>query len=440
MNQEMKNLCKWVINNTEKNGANQCKASIVTTRDVNIRYREEKPEIIKEATTQGLSLEVYVDGKYSAQNTPDLRKKSLGNFIIKAIGNTRYLEEDSYRYLPDAKYYEGRSEIDLQIMDPVYQEFSAEQRHGLVRDIEKACIEKGGNKLISAQAEISDRFTEIYTLSNNGFEGEASGTRFGAEVSVTIQDEGDRKPEGFIYVSSRMLDDFPDPEKIADLVTRDAYQQLGSKKIKTEKLQVIIQNRNTARILSGLLSAMNGQNLQQKSSFLLDKKDQIIGNKQFMLIDNPLIIRGLGSRLFDSDGFPCKQRTMIDEGILREYYINWYYSRKLDCEPTTGGSSNLIIPPGNRSVEEIMKDLGRGILITGIIGGNSNSTTGDFSLGIFGQLFDHGNIIQPVAEMNIADNHLLFWNKLTEIANDPWKFSSWQLPSLVFKDIVVSGA
>jgi len=215
---------------------------------------------------------------------------------------------------------------------------------------------------------------------------------------------------------------------------------LGSKKIKTEKLQVIIQNRNTARILSGLLSAMNGQNLQQKSSFLLDKKDQIIGNKQFMLIDNPLIIRGLGSRLFDSDGFPCKQRTMIDEGILREYYINWYYSRKLDCEPTTGGSSNLIIPPGNRSVEEIMKDLGRGILITGIIGGNSNSTTGDFSLGIFGQLFDHGNIIQPVAEMNIADNHLLFWNKLTEIANDPWKFSSWQLPSLVFKDIVVSGA
>lgn len=440
MNQELKNLCKWVAGLAEKNGAGQCKTTIVNTRNVNIRYREQKPEIIREATTQGLSLEIFIEGKYSSQSTPDLRKKTLKNFILKAIANTNYLEEDPFRYLPDPQYYEGVPEIDLQIMDPAYQGFTAEQRHDLVKNIEKLCIEKGGNKLISAQAEFSDRFTELYIFSNNGFEGEAEGTRFGAEVSLTIQDEGDRKPEGFANVSSRILTDFPGPDEIAGMVSRDAYQQLGSKKIKTEKLPVIIQNRNAARVLSGLLAAMNGQNLQQKSSFLLDKKDQLIGNKLLTLIDNPLVIKGLGSRLFDSDGFPCRERTMIDEGILRDYYIDWYYSRKLECEPTTGGPTNLIIPPGERSVEEIMKDLGRGILITGVIGGNSNSTTGDFSLGIFGQLFDHGNVVQPIAEMNIADNHLLFWNKLTEIANDPWKYSSWQLPSMVFKDIVVSGA
>jgi PmbA protein len=440
MNQQLKNLCNWVISNALKNGAKECKATIHKTRNINMRYRERKPEIIKEATTQGLSLEIFIDGKYSSQNTPDLRKKTLGNFISKAIENTKYLEEDSYRYLPAPQYYEGRPDVDLQILDLAYHNLSAEQRHDMAKDIENACIEKGGDRLISTQAEFSDHLSELFILSSNGFEGEAEGTGFSAEVSLTIQDEGNRKPEGFIYVSSRMLEDFPDPQKIAEMVSRDAYQQMGSKKIKTEKLPVIIQNRNTGRVLSGLLSAMNGQNLQQKSSFLLDKKDQTIGNKNLILVDNPLVIRGLGSRLFDSDGFPCIERTMIDEGILREYYINWYYSRKLECEPTTGGSSNLIIPPGERSVEEIMKDLGRGILITGIIGGNSNSTTGDFSLGIFGQLFDHGNIIQPVAEMNIADNHLLFWNKLTEIANDPWIYSSRQLPSLVFKDIVVSGA
>jgi PmbA protein len=440
MNQEMKNLCKWIISTSEKNGAKECRAIIHKNRNVNIRYREQKPEIIRESTTQGLSLEIYVDGKYSTRNTPDLRKKSLGDFISKAIENTKYLEADPYRYLPDPQYYKNRPGIDLQILDPSYYNFSAEQRHDMVKDIEDACIEKGGDKLISAQAELSDRFTEIYILSNNGFEGESEGTRFGAEISLTIQDEGNRKSEGLLFVSSRMLDDFPGSEEIAGMVSRDAYQQLGSKKIRTEKLPVIIQNRNTGRVLSGLLSAMNGQNLQQRSSFLLDKKNQVIGNNLLTLIDNPLIIRGLGSRLFDSDGFPCKERTMIDEGILRDYYINWYYSRKLDCEPTTGDSTNLIIPPGERSVEEIMKDIGRGILVTGIIGGNSNSTTGDFSLGIFGQLFDHGKPVQPLAEMNIADNHLLFWNKLTEIANDPWMYSSRQLPSLVFKDIVVSGA
>jgi PmbA protein len=130
---------------------------------------------------------------------------------------------------------------------------------------------------------------------------------------------------------------------------------------------------------------------------------------------------------------------MIDKGVLKEFYVDWYYSRKLGWEPTTGGTSNLIIPPGKRSVKEIMKDLDRGIIITGFIGGNSNSTTGDASIGIIGQLFEDGKPIQAVAEMNIADNHLKFWQKLAEAANDPWMYSSFHTPSLVFTDVVVSG-
>ena len=86
-----------------------------------------------------------------------------------------------------------------------------------------------------------------------------------------------------------------------------------------------------------------------------------------------------------------------------------------------------------------MKDLGRGILITGFIGGNSNSTTGDMSIGITGQLFDQGRAVQPVEEMNIAYNHLRLWTKVIEVGNDPYPYSSQYFPSVVFKDIVVSG-
>ena len=115
------------------------------------------------------------------------------------------------------------------------------------------------------------------------------------------------------------------------------------------------------------------------------------------------------------------------------------FRSKLGWEPTTGGPSNLILPPGKRSVKEIMKDLGKGIFITGFIGGNSNSTTGDSSIGIIGRLFEKGEFTQPVAEMNIAGNHLDFWQKLAEVANDPWPYSSMRTPSLVFTDVVVSG-
>jgi PmbA protein len=201
-----------------------------------------------------------------------------------------------------------------------------------------------------------------------------------------------------------------------------------------------VENRNVPRLLGGLLGAMSGRSIQQKQSFLADKKGQKIAGDLLTVVDDPLIVKGLGSQQYDSDGFAAKQRVMIDSGVLKEFYVGWYYSRKLGWEPTTGGSSNLIIPPGRRSVSEIMKDLGRGILVTGFIGGNSNSTTGDTSVGIIGQLFENGETTQAVAEMNIADNHLELWHKLIEVANDPWTYSSQRTPSLVFSDIVVSGA
>ena len=184
---------------------------------------------------------------------------------------------------------------------------------------------------------------------------------------------------------------------------------------------------------------MNGWALQQKRSFLLNKKGEKLGSNIFNLIDDPFVMGGLGSRLYDGDGFAAQKRVMVENGVLNEYYIDWYRSRKLGVEPTTGGTSNLIIPAGNRSVAEIMKDLGRGILINGFIGGNSNSNTGDFSIGITGTLFESGQFTQAVAEMNIADNHMEFWKKLAEVANDPWTYSSWHMPSLVFTDVVVAG-
>ncbi len=147
----------------------------------------------------------------------------------------------------------------------------------------------------------------------------------------------------------------------------------------------------------------------------------------------------LGSRYYDSDGFPARKRELLTEGILNEFLVDWYYSRKLGWEPTSGSLSNIIIPPGVRSVQDIIRDLERCILITGFIGGNSNSTTGDFSVGIIGKLFEKGSFVRNVAEMNIADNHLNFWNKLVEVANDPWIYSQARLPSLVFDDVVVAG-
>jgi len=380
-----------------------------------------------------------VNGRYSSQSTSDLRRKALKDFITNAIATTKLLEEDPYRTLPDPKYYKGRTKLDLRQLDPGYKKFSPEDRHNMVKAMEESCLAKGGKKVISVTASEYDSYDEVLMMTSNGFEGSEEYTVFQAVAQLTVQGEGDRRPAGYDYAVSLMRKDMPPPEKIGAEAARRTLDLLGGKKIKTETLPIIIENRNVPRILGGFLAAMYGSNIQQKRSFLADKKGKKVASKHFTLIDDPFVVSGLGSRLFDNDGFAAKKRTMVDSGVLKEFYVDWYYSRKLGWEPTTGGPSNLIIPPGKRTVKEIMKDLGRGIFITGFMGGNSNSTTGDASVGIFGQLFEQGKPVQPIAEMNIAGNHLMFWNNLIEVANDPWGYSSWRTPSMVFKDVVVSG-
>ena len=439
MNKELYNLAAWAIQAAKAAGAENSRASISSERFVTINYREHKPENIKEASTRDLGIEIFVNGRYSAQSTSDLRHNALNDFISKAVATTKLLAEDPFRSLPDPKYYQGRAELDLGLIDPDYKNFTPEERHNLVKTVEESCLEKAGPKVISVTAGGYDSHQEYVLMASNGFEGYFDATVYQAGAQVTVQDEGDRRPMGFNYVVAVKRKDMPSPEKIGAEAAERTLDLLGGKKLKTETLPIIIENRNVPSVLNGLLEAMLGAYIQQKRSFLADKKGKNIGSNCFTVIDDPFVKGGLGSQLFDSDGFATKKRTMIESGVLKEFFVDWYYSRKLGWEPTTGNPSNLIIPPGKRSVKEIMKDLGRGIFITGFIGGNSNSTTGDASIGITGKLFENGEPVQSVAEMNIAGNHLEFWKKLVEAANDPWPYSSMRTPSLVFKDAVVSG-
>ena len=439
MNKEMFDLASWTIKTAKSAGADDCRVGISRERFVEISYRERKPENIKEASSRSLFVEIFVNGRYSGQSTSDLREEPLRAFIRNAVATTKLLAEDPFRTLPDPKYYTGRMKLDLKILDPTYDQLTPEDRHSLVKTIEDSCLSEGGEKTISVTAEEYDSHQESVMLTSNGFEGYKASTVYWAGASMTAKDEGDRRPQGYHYIGAVARNALVRPEEIGATAAKRTLELLGAKKIQTETLPVIVENRNVPRLLGGLLAAMYGRNIQQKRSFLADKKGQKIACDYLTLIDDPFLIGGLGSQLYDGDGFATRKRTMIKSGVLNEFFVDWYYSRKLGWEPTTGGPSNLIITPGKRSVKEIMKDLGRGVFITGFIGGNSNSTTGDASIGIFGQLFENGEPTQAIAEMNIAYNHLKFWHKLAEVANDPWIYSSQRTPSLVFTDVVVSG-
>jgi PmbA protein len=202
---------------------------------------------------------------------------------------------------------------------------------------------------------------------------------------------------------------------------------------------VLVDNRAAGRLMSMLGAGLSAANLQQKRSFFEGKLGQQVASPLLSLTDDPLVPKGFASRHFDNEGIAAKPRAIFVDGVLKSFFVDTYYGRKLKMEPTSGSMSNLSWRAGSKSQKELLADAKDALLITSFIGGNSNSGTGDFSLGVIGFRVRDGVRAEPVAEMNLAGNHLELWKKLVAIGNDPFPYSSSRTPTLVFENVSIAG-
>ncbi len=131
---------------------------------------------------------------------------------------------------------------------------------------------------------------------------------------------------------------------------------------------------------------------------------------------------------------------IVENGVVRNIYVDTYYGRKADMAPTTGQPSNRVVVPGTQSLQELLADAGDGVYVTSWLGGNADGTTGDFSLGLRGHMIENGKIGRPVGEMNVTGNLKHLFARLDGIGNDPYPYSTTLAPSLVFSDVDFSGA
>ncbi len=435
---ERLSLAQWAMDHALKQGADQVAVSMSNTREIHIEYRDRRLEQLKESTRSSLGLDIYVEQRYSSHTTNHLDRDSLARFIEEAVSSTRYLTKDEYRSLPDPKYYPGKTRADLRLIDPRHDKIQTPDRIRIAAAIEEAAMARS-DRIISTTSSYSDSRDEILRVHSNGFTGEMESTSFFSGAEVTMDDGKGGRPADWCYVSARFLDELPSPDRIGTEAADRAQSKIGQEKLESGLYTMIVENRAAYRLLTLLERPMGGRELQQKNSFLEDMIGKKIASERLTMIDDPFIEKGLGSRHFDDEGLAAKRRVMIEKGVLREYYIDNYYGKKLGMEPTAGSTSNLTFEYGTRPLEEMVRDIDRGILVTTFIGGNSNSTTGDFSFGIIGQMVEKGEIVKPANEMNISGNSRDFWNRLVEMGNDPYPYSHWRRPSMLFEDVDFSG-
>ncbi len=436
-NKERQELATWAVEFAKKKGASEVAASINNSRSVEIQVREQKIEKIKESTTNGLSLNIYRDHKFSGHSTNNLAKKDLEKFITEAVEATKFLTADEYRELPDPSLYPKNLDKDLKIEDNSYNQVAPEQRVLIAKEIEQIARSKS-DKIISATGGYSDDYSESVLVHSNGLIAERASTSFWAGGEVTVKD-GDARPEGWHWGGSRFFETMPTTEELGSQAAEHAIRKMGQTKIASGKYDMLIENRTSGRLLSLFFNAMKARALQQKSSYLDGMLGKEIAAPVLTIIDDPYIESGFASRLYDGQGIAAQKRTMIEKGVLKEYYIDNYYGRKLGMQPNGGSSSNILFDYGTRDLNAIVKDTQKGIFVTSFNGGNSNSTTGDFSFGVSGFLVEDGQLVKAVNEMNISGNSKKFWKQLAEVGNDPYKYSSILSPTLLFKDINFSG-
>ncbi len=439
-----KNLMELARNTAliaQKTGAGDARVFLSRSRNVTLEWRDGKLDRIRESTSQGLSINLYVEGRYSSNSTSDLRPEAIDDYVKTAVATPRYLAVDEHRKLPDPSRYEGRTTEDLERSDPAVFDVKPKERMAQAKQLEEA-VRAGDkqNKIVSVTSWVSDTSSMTVGFATNGFEATESGTSFSRGAESSVRDTKNRKPSGVDYGSTRFQADLPEIENLGAGALKRAMDQLGSKQVKTGVYQVIIENRVVPTFVRHLLSPLSGSSIQQKRSFLEDKLEKKVGSKLLTINSNPHLKRGLASTAWDGEGMATVRRPVFDKGVLKTFFLDTYYASKLGVDPTTSSKSNLIWEAGVRSVNEMIKEMTRGIYITSFLGGNSNSTTGDFSLGIKGHLVENGKIVHPVSEMNMAGNHLEFWGNLAEVGNDPWTHSSNRTPSLSFTEVQCSGA
>ncbi len=433
----LKDLAQQVVDLAGNSGADDVWATVTNSRDVEFEFRDGALEKVKDTTARGLNIQVFANGRYSTHQTTDLNVDRLAGFVSEAVAITRALEPDEFRKITPEELFSNRPTDDLDLVDASVAELGREQRMAWCRELDAVATDH--ERVISATAGVYDGTSRSASASSNGFVGSSEATYCWYGSNITLKDKDDRRASDGFYAGGSHVETLPPADVVARTALDRALSRLDSEKGPTLKTTMVVDSRSAASLIGRLLRPANARRVQQGQSYWAP----LIGEKAFSdkltIVDDPLIQRGLNSRLYDGEGISAKVIPIVEEGVISNIYVDTYYGRKANMTPTTGSSSNRRIGTGEMSLEELLGAVGEGVYVTSWLGGNADNTTGDFSLGLRGHMIENGKIGRPVGEMNVTGNLRDLFSRLEMVGNDVYPYSSTLSPSLVFADVDFSG-
>lgn len=441
-NAQLKQLVHDILAESRQQGAAHAEAAVSISSGLSATVRMGEVETIEHNRDKGLGVTVYFpagDGgmRKGSASTSDLSAEAVRETVKAACDIARYTSGDGCAGLAPAELMaEVIPELDLYHPWALSPDAAIE----LATECERAALEVDARIDNSEGATVNSHEGFRAYGNSHGFLGAYPTTRHGLSC-VTIARDDKGMERDYWYDAKRDAADLDSAQAIGRLAGERTVRRLSARHLSTRQCPVIYAPEMASSLLGHFTAAIRGGSLYRKSSFLLDSLDQQIFPDFIQIEEQPHLAKALGSAPFDSDGVATRRHHLVKDGVVQSYILDAYSACRLGMQTTgnAGGTHNLVITPGDKGLQELMRDMGSGLLLTEMMGQGINMVTGDYSRGAAGFWVEGGEIQFPVSEITVAGNLKEMFRQIAAVGNDVDLRGNTRTGSILIENMAIAG-
>jgi PmbA protein len=427
-----------IVAEAKRQGASACEVAVSLEQGLSTSVRQREVETVEFNRDQGFGITLYVGQRKGSASTSASGPDAIRETVAAALAIAKHTSEDESSGLADAALM-AKQQQDFDLFHP--WDISPEQA------IERALICEAAAFDADSRIKNADGTTlnvhqgcRVYGNSH-GFIGGYASTRHSLSCVMIAEGEGQMQRD-YWYDVSRQGELLMDATLIGQKAAQRAASRLGARPVPTCEVPVLFAAELAGGLFGSFLGAISGGNLYRKSSFLEGAMGQRLFPEWMTIDERPHLMRAMGSSAFDSDGLATYAKPFVENGDLVSYILSTYSGRKLGMPSTAnaGGVHNLFVSHGSEDQAALIRRMGRGLLVTELMGSGLNMVTGDYSRGAAGFWVENGEIQFPVQEVTIAGNMRDMFKQIVAVGSDLEMRSNIRTGSVLIEKMMVAGS
>ncbi|MGJ4730820.1 metalloprotease PmbA [Luteimonas sp. SDU101] len=440
--QRLEGLAVRLLEACRAQGASQAEVSCSEERGLSVGVRMGEVETVESTRDRGIGVTVYFGQRKGSASTADLRESSLEATVAQACAIARFTEDDPAAGLADAGLMARPGPAGWPDFDDWHPwALDADRAVDLALACEAAGREADPRIGNSDGASVSSSASLSVYANSHGFVGSERGTHHSIGCAL-IAGSGEGMQRDGWYSFALAADDLEAPASIGRKAAQRALARLQPRPVPTGEYPVLFQAEVARSLIGHLLGAVSGGALYRRASFLLDSAGTRLFPDWFCIHEDPFLRRGLRSAAWDSEGVATRASALVEGGVLQRYVLGSYSARKLGLQSTgnAGGVHNLQVGANAGSFDALLSGMGRGLVVTELMGQGVNTVTGDYSRGAAGFFVENGEIAYPVDGITIAGNLRGMFDSIEAVGSDVDPRSHIRSGSILLGRMTVAGA